>query len=491
MRSNVIITLCLSTGIFLSTLSGCTTNPTDGESVFTGLSSDRRELSLGRQHHPQFVKAFGGEFGSPKLRKYINSIGQLLAQTVERKKFKYTFTVLNSEIVNAFALPGGYIYISRGLLALAGNEAEIAGVLAHELGHINALHHSRRDGQGLLANILMAGVGIASGQHSTKRSQALDLARYITSGALSAYSREHELEADRLALRYMTRAGYDPKAMVSFLKKMRSWSRLQAKRLGQAPDKVDDFNYLATHPAPAERVRLARELSSKYRVRNPILEKKGYLQQIDGILFGSDPDQGLILGQVFAHPKLKFRFEVPKNFRLFNTRNAVFAKGPNGATIKFDSARKPSDGPITYYLQDVWWRNRQLRNVETLNINGLDAATGTIQIRGADIRAIVIRKNLQTIYRFIFKTKPDDTGGLARPFRRTTYSFRLLTGREVSNLKPLRIKVVRTKHGDTVSTLARVMAGRDGFSEERFKVINDLYGNTQVRPGQRVKIITH
>ena len=168
MRSNVMITLALSAGIFLSTLSGCAKNPTDGESVFIGLSSDERELRLGRQHHPQFVKAFGGEFGSPELRKYINSIGQLLAQTVERKRFKYTFTVLNSEIVNAFALPGGYIYISRGLLALASNEAELAGVLAHELGHINALHHSRRDGKGLLANILMAGVGIASGKNSTK-----------------------------------------------------------------------------------------------------------------------------------------------------------------------------------------------------------------------------------------------------------------------------------------------------------------------------------
>lgn len=491
MRSNVIITLVLSTGIFLSTLSGCTTNPADGESVFTGLSSDERELRLGGQHHAQFIKSFGGEFGSPKLRKYVNSIGQLLAQTVERKRFKYTFTVLNSEIVNAFALPGGYIYISRGLLALASSEAELAGVLAHELGHINALHHSRRDGQGLLANILMAGVGIASGKNSTKRSQALDLTRYITSGTLSAYSREHELEADRLALRYMARAGYDPKAMVSFLRKMRSWSRLQARSLGQSPDKVDDFNYLATHPAPADRIRLAGELTIKHRVQNPILAKKVYLKKINGILFGSNPDQGLILGRVFVHPKLKFRFEVPRNFRLFNTRNAIFAKGPNGATITLDSARRPSDGPITYYLQEVWWRNGALRNVERLNINGLDAATGTTQRRGADIRAIVIRKNSHTIYRIIFKTKPQDTERLASKFRRTTYSFRLLTGRDVSELKPLKIKVVRTKRGDTVPTLARVMAGRDRFSEERFKVLNGLYEKTQLRPGQRVKIITN
>jgi len=491
MRSNVILTLVLSVGIPLSTLSGCAKNPTDGESVFIGLSSDERELRLGRQHHPQFIKAFGGEFGSPTLRKYVNSIGQLLAQTVERKRFKYTFTVLNSETVNAFALPGGYIYISRGLLALASNEAELAGVLAHELGHINALHHSRRDGQGLLANILMAGVGIASGKNSTKWSPAKDLTRYITSGALSAYSRKHELEADRLALRYMSRAGYDPRAMVSFLKKMRSWSRLQAKRLGKSPDKVDEFNYLATHPAPAERIRLASELTSKHKVRSPIVATKVYLQKINGILFGSDPEQGLVLGQVFAHPKLKFRFEVPQNFRIFNTRNAIFAKGPNEATITFDSARKPSAGPITYYLQDIWWRNSGLTNVEQLNINGLDAATGTIKIRGADLRVIVIRKDLHTIYRFVFKTKPEDTRRLARTLRRTTYSFRLLTERDVSDLKPLRIKVVCIKRGDTLSRLARMMAIRDRFSEERFKVLNGLYGDMQLSPGQSVKIITN
>ena len=180
MRSEVIITLSLFAGIFFSTLSGFAKNPTDGKTVFIGLSSDERELRLGRQHHPQFIKAFGGEFGSPILRKYVNIIGQLLARTVERKRFKYTFTLLNSEIVNASALSGDYIYITRGLLALASNESELAGGLAHELGHINALHHGRRDGQGLVANILMAGVGIASKKNSTKWSEAEDLARYIT-----------------------------------------------------------------------------------------------------------------------------------------------------------------------------------------------------------------------------------------------------------------------------------------------------------------------
>jgi predicted Zn-dependent protease len=483
-KSRQLIAVGLTAGLLFSSLSGCTTNPATGESVFTGMSSNEQELRVGREQHPQIIKAFGGRFGSPELRRYVDSIGQLLARTVERKTFKYTFTLLNSKIVNAFALPGGYIYISRGLMALAENEAELAGVLAHELGHINALHHGRREGQGLLANILLAGVGIAGGR------AAADLGSLVVGGALRSYSREHELESDSLALRYMSRAGYDPEAMVYFLRKMRASSRLQARRQGKSPDKVDEFNYLATHPAPAERVRLASQQARKYKVKKPMRARNIYLRKINGMLYGDAPDQGLIRGRIFSHPKLKFRFEVPEGFSLFNTPKAVFAKGPNDATIIFDSAKRSADGPITYYLQEIWGRNANLRNVERLNINGLDAATGLFHQRGQTIRAIAIRKDLHTIYRFMFRTKSQDTNRLSKPFRRTTYSFRLLTKREIRALKPLRIRIVRTRRGDTVASVARRMAGEDGFSEERFRVLNGLHDSAQLRPGQRVKLVT-
>ncbi|NKB19832.1 MAG: M48 family metalloprotease [Alphaproteobacteria bacterium] len=483
-KSRHIIAISVTASLFLSALPGCTTNPATGESVFTGMSSDAQELRVGREQHPQIIKAFGGEFGSPELRRYVDSIGQLLARTVERKTFKYTFTLLNSEVVNAFALPGGYIYISRGLMALAENEAEVAGVLAHELGHINALHHGRREGQGLLANILLTGVGVAVG------GPAADLGSLVVGGALRAYSREHELESDSLALRYMSRAGYDPQAMVNFLRKMRASSRLEARRLGKSPDKVDEFNYLATHPAPAERVRLASQQATKYKVKKPMRARNIYLRKINGMLFGDDPNQGFIRGRVFSHPKLKFRFEVPEGFRLFNTPKAVFAKGPNDATIIFDSAKRSADGPITYYLQEIWGRNAGLRNVQRLDINGLDAATGVIRQRGQTIRAIAIRKDLHTIYRFMFRTKSQDTRKLSKPFRRTTHSFRILTKREIRALKPLRVRVVRTRRGDTVASMARRMAGDDGFSEARFRVLNGLHDNARLRPGQRVKIVT-
>jgi len=485
--------ICCIAPLFLVSFSGCTTNPATGKSVFTGGMDSAQEISIGRQQHPQIIRAFGGEYGSSELRRYIDSIGQLLAQTVERREFQYKFTLLNSGIVNAFALPGGYIYISRGLLTLAENEAEVAGVLAHELGHINALHHGRRQGSETLAGLLIAGASIAADVAGVGGRQIGQLGGAVAQSVLSGYSRKHELESDRLALRYMSRAGYDPQAMVGFLKKMRGQSRLEAKRLGQSPDKVDATNYLATHPAPIERVRKAAALAGRFKVARPMLARNIYLKKIDGIMYGDDPDEGLIRGRTFVHPKLGFRFDVPDRFQLFNSPTQVRAVGPDGATIIFDSAREPTDGPVSYYVTNVWGRGANLRGLETIYIDGLEAATATARVStkgGArDARLLAIRKNLQTIFQFAFLTKPGQSQKWSKPFRRTSHSFRLLTKSETAAIKPLRIRTRRVRRGDTIAKLARRMAGNDGFSLDRFLLINGLSKNPRLRSGQIVKIV--
>jgi predicted Zn-dependent protease len=490
MRASLFAAACAAS-LALGALAGCTTNPATGERVFAGMLSESQEISIGRQQHPEIVKAFGGEYGSPELQRYIASVGQLLARTVERRDLEYTFTIVNSGIVNAFALPGGYIYVSRGLLALAENEAEVAGVLAHELGHVNALHHGRRQGQELLANVLVMGAGIAAGSAGQ---QVAQLGSVLAAGVLSSYSREHEREADTLGLRYMSRAGYDPQAFIEFLRKMRDHARLEAVRRGKSPDEVDATNYLATHPAPSERVERASAEAANVRVQQPMLAGDIYLGKIDGMLYGDDPDQGFIRGQVFAHPKLRFRFEVPEGFTLFNSPQAVTAQGPDGAAFVFDSAPKPSDGPVRFYLTDVWGRGAALDNVETLQINGLEAATATTRARTGsgprEARLVAIRKDLQSIYRFVFLTPPGQAERWATPFRRTTYSFRVLTESEAAALKPLRIRVVHAAPGDTVQSLARRMAGDDRFAAEQFRVLNGLRGDQAVRPGENVKIVT-
>ncbi len=474
-------------------LNGCATVPATGETAFTGGLGTAEEVRIGRESHPKIIREFGGEYGPPDFRKYVDSIGQLLARTVERQDLDYTFTVLNSDIINAFATPGGYIYVTRGLMALADSEAEFAGVLAHELGHLTALHHAKRYGKGLLANILLTGASTVTGQVAPQASGGIMQAGQTFAVALlQGFSRENEFESDDLGVRYLARAGYDPSAMAGFLRKLRAHSRLSAQLRGESPDKVDRFNYLATHPAPIERVSRAEAKARATRVRAPITAQDIYYGKIDGMLFGDDPKQGFVRGRVFLHSDLRFRFEVPKGFRLFNSPKAVTAFGPKGSRIVFDRAPEPSDGPMKSYLTNVWARGASLREVERISINGLEGATGKTRLRTdkgvLDVRLLAIRVNSKSIYRFLFLTPSDLTRTLARDLRRTTYSFRQLDEPEAMSLRPQRIDIIKVGPGDTVASLARRMPFED-FRLERFRVLNGLAVDERLAAGRRIKIV--
>ncbi len=474
--------------LLIFSTSGCiSTNPTTGQRVFTADMTTQDEINIGRQNHPQITKLYGGVYENKVLSDYVESVGQLLAQTVERRNFQYKFTILNSPVVNAFALPGGYIYVSRGLLALASDEAEMAAVLAHELGHINALHHARRRGTTFLAEALISGIAVTAGK------EAAQVSNLISSGLLSAWSREDEIESDSLALRYLSRAGFDPKASVDFLSKLRAHALLEAKREGKSPGSIDQFDYLGTHPAPIKRIQTAERQVPKYNQRISDRGREIYLRKIDGMLYGDDPSQGLVQGRVFAHPKLRFRFEVPANFTLFNLSNSVIARGPGQTKIIFDQATRPSDGPVSYYLKNVWGRNTTLQDLEKLTINGMKAATGsaalTVNGNRLDARFVAIRKDLHTIYRFLFLSEPGQKSRYSIPFRRTTHSFRLLTEPEVGTLKPLRIRVHKAQSGDTVDSLSRKMVSENGHELERLRVLNGLRPQDQISTGDKIKLV--
>lgn len=488
-RIRLALAASLAAVVALGALQGCTTNPATGGTTFTGGMSAQQEVAIGRKSHPGIVEQFGGEYGSPELKKYVDSIGQFLARTGERRDLKYTFTVLGSDIVNAFAMPGGYIYITRGLLALADDEAQLAAVLAHELGHITGLHHAQRHGQGVLAGVLMTGVGILGGGAGRGLMQA---GQGGIAAVLQGFSRENEFEADDLGLRYMTRAGYLPDAMAGFLRKLRAHSRLQARLRGESPDKIDQFNYLATHPAPKERVNRAARRAAATKVRKPITGADVYLSKIDGILYGDDPKNGFIKGRVFAHPVMDFRFQVPEGFRLTNSPKAVTAAGPGGALIVFDRAGRPGGGSMRDYLTRVWARGTRLGQVQTINVNGLDAATGTTRVKSrrgpVDVRLLAMRASPRIVYRLLFITPPNMTGRLSQGLRETTYSFRRLRAGERRGLRGNKISVIRVRRGDTVEHLARRMPFSD-FKAERFRTLNGMAARDRLRSGSRVKII--
>ncbi len=474
----------------LLALAACTVNPATGKQSFTGFMSRADEMEVGEREHPKILKEYGGRYDGQRIDAYVRDIGLGLARVSEVAGLPYTFTVLNDGKVNAFALPGGYVYITRGLLALADNEAEMAGVLAHEIGHITARHTAQRYSQAMATNLglqLLSAIGAGAGMPAGLGS----LVSFGAQAILQGYSREQELEADMLAVRYMVRAGYDANAMITFFGKMEAHKRLVAVVSGD-PKAAERFHIMASHPRTSERVIQAIGLAKVAPAGRPRLQRETYLARIDGLLFGDDPKQGIRKGRLFLHPNLHFRFEVPPNFVLFNSPAKVVARGPGGSVIAFDMVdpgKARAAGNLAAHLANIWG----LKNVERITINGMEAATGEKKIwfrKGGrmDARFVAIRERAERIYRFVFITPPGLTRRLALGLQRTTYSFRLLSSREAAAIKPLRLAVITVAAGDTAATLARRMPF-EKFRLEWFETLNGLPRGQSLIPGSQVKIV--
>ena len=470
----------------------CSTNPATGKQSFTAFMSREDEIRIGAEEHPKLIKEFGGAYTDAKLRAYIRRIGLKLTRHAETGGMKYTFTILNSDKVNALALPGGYVYITRGLLALADNEAEMAGVLAHEIGHVTARHTAERYSTEQATNLGLMVLGVL-GSAAGVPSGIGQMIGFGAQAAMQSYSREQELESDMLSVRYLSRAGYSPQAMTSFFHKLKAHEELERAMEGKKGDAPS--NIMATHPRTAERIGQAIKLAKAARVANPVFGRREFLAEIDGMVFGDDPEQGVRRGRVFTHPGLGIRFQAPAKFVLFNSARQVVARGPGKSLMVFDLANQKSARrarSLRTYVTDVWARGLSLSGLETIDINAMEAATAAARINtrnGArDVRLVAIRGGAGRIFRLAFITPPSMTAGLEVDFQRTTYSFRRISEAEARAIQPLRIKVVRVRAGDTPQSLA------DRFPFEAFRLgwfetLNGLRPGQGLRPGVRAKIV--
>ena len=467
--------------LFAGLLAGTGPAPAAG---LPALLSDADEARIGAEQHQEILAEFGGAYEDPKLAAYVDSIGQFLALTSERPNLKFTFTVLDSPIVNAFATPGGYVYVSRGLLALAGDEAEVAGVIAHEIGHVAARHGVQRIEGGMLANLGLGLLGLL-----TKNEQIAGLAQYGALAVLQGYSREQEYEADLLGVRYLSRAGFDPEAMASFLNKMKASSELDAIESGGSDGERLDL--MSTHPRTAERVHRAIAAAGARKVSNPIVGRDIYLTKIDGILYGDDPAQGLVRDRRFIHPALRFAFDAPADFALLNGETQVIGRGPQGALMVFDGAARDDRRAMARYIGEVWL-TKAAPAAEPIRIDGRDAATaafrGSVQGQPTDVRAVAIAFDSRTVYRFLFLTPPAVTDQFDESFRRTAYSFRSISAAEAQSARPRRMVLHRVADGETSAQVARLMSV-DKNPLERFLILNGLYPNQPLVPGSVVKVV--
>jgi predicted Zn-dependent protease len=478
-------TLCL----YALLAASCSTNPATGRSSFTGLMTTADEVKIGREQNLQLLEAFGGVYDDPALAAYVTRIGNTLASKAERSDITYTFTVLNSPIVNALALPGGYIYISRGLLALAGNEAELAGVLGHEIGHVTARHHAQRQSSQRAAGAASLGVAILGAIAGVPLAGPTQM---LAASFLAGYTRDQEYEADLLGIRYMNAAGYDPRAMATFLAKLNGWTTLEETILGS--DSKDRLDYLATHPNTEDRVRQALSAAGLTPTATaPMIGIDPYLDRINGMLYGEPIASGVIRGRNFLHPDLRVRFEVPPDYELFDSSQAVYAVGPSNSQIVFSGAQVPAGISMLEYVRQGA-KKMGLSEATATKVGSFEAATAWGWVptnRGQmDFRIVVFRVDREHAYGFRFVLPRGSMGAMLSAIEQTTLSsFAILTPKEAAQIKPQKIRVISTVKGDTVEKLASRM-DFETLVLQRFQVLNGLTFSGKLKAGTRVKIVT-
>jgi len=453
----------------------------------------RAEDTSAAQEAQAIAEEYGGAYKDPALSAYVTEIGEKLVATTSMAGQKFTFTVLDTPVVNAFSLPGGYVFVTRGLLGIVNNEAELAGVLGHEIGHITAKHAARRLRRAALAQLGAGLLQLLVGKlGNAEIGKALgDVAGVGGLYYIRRYSREQEFEADQLGTLSLARSGYDPAAMGSFLATLELETEFENTSAGRPPeDRIHTM--FADHPRTPERVTRAIEEARRLQ-SGSVLNRDAFLAHLDGVLYDDDPEQGVLRDGQFVHPGLHLAFAVPEGFEVENQPSKVVAENDQHAGFIFDRPSQAFAGTPEDYIAKVWAPNAKSR-VQTLQVNGMAAATVTTQARNDDgtqinVRLVAIRYDADTLYRFLFVMPASQGSRFIQEFQRVIYSFRPLSETESAAVKPVVLHVVTVAEGDTAESLAQ-RSPYLRYKLERFRMINALAADAQLKPGDKVKVVT-
>ena len=454
-------------------------------------SISQSAISQAAQQHPAIVAEFGGEEDGARGA-YVRSVGARIANqtNIAGGANAFRITTLNSPVMNAFAVPGGYLYITRQLLGLMNDEAELASVLGHEAGHITARHSRERQRTGLLSQLgaLLVGVVTGSGQLAQVAAQGAQLFTL-------RYSRNQELEADDLGVRYMTAAGYDPAASASMLNSLGTWTDLERRFQGREEDQRAAPTWARTHPLSAERVRRSTQQAQRTgRVGQGLRNRDQHLQALSGMIFDDDPAQGVVEGRDFLHPDLRLAFTVPQGFGIQNGTRAVAVIGQSGQA-QFSTG--PYNGSLETYIGQVFravagnQANIRYTQPQRTTINGIPAAYSTARAQTqsgvVDVSVVAYEFARNRAYHFVTVTRGGSgLGALGSMIG----SVRRLSTQEAAAIRPRVIQIVTVGANDTVQSLASRMA-YPTYQSERFRALNGLASNAALQRGQRVKLVVY
>ncbi|WP_244529321.1 M48 family metalloprotease [Rhizobium sp. NFR03] len=477
-------------GLALLALAGCqsaieqsyepSVSPSANPQIVDEVQKNDPRAQMGAREHPRIVASYGGEYKDEKTERLVARITGALTAVSENPNQSYRITLLNSPAINAFALPGGYLYVTRGLLALADDASEVAAVLSHEMAHVTANHGIQRQ-QREEAEVIASRVvsEVLSSDIAGKQALARGKLR------LAAFSRNQELQADVIGVRMLGEAGYDPYAAARFLDAMAAYSRFSSVD----PDTDQSMDFLSSHPNAPQRVELARRHARAFGPEGTTGDRGRdyFLDGIDGLLYGDSPQEGYVRGQTFLHGKLGIRFDVPAGFQIDNKAEAVLATGPGEIAIRFDGVADTQRRSLTDYIASGWVTGLQPETIHAITINGLEAATARASAERWDFDVTVLRIDNQ-IYRFLTAV-PKGMPSLEPTADVLRKSFRRMSPQEAAALKPLRIRVITVAPGDTLATLSARMMGTDR-KLDLFRLINALQITSTIKPGDRIKIIS-
>lgn len=477
----------LAAASIVATLAGCETLGVTDQAPTISVAAPAAsrtvsspEAALGAREHPRLVLAYGGVYSDPKAEQAVaRVVGRLVAASDDPTR-TYRVTILNSPAVNAFALPGGYLYVTRGLLALAVDGSEVAAVLAHEMAHVTAQHAVARQKRAEAAAVVNR-VAASVVQNPDAAREAIA----TTQVSLARFTQAQELEADEIGVRTLAHADFDPFAAARFLTAMGEFAEFSSRR----PQGTERPDFLSSHPATPERIELAIRAARQYSAPDTgTRDRDAYLRALDGMLYGDDPREGFVRGRSFLHRDLGIAFAVPDGFTLENTSKAVLATDGGNIALRFDGVDVPGSVALADYLTSGWVSGLIPDSIRTTTVGPLDAATASAISGGWSFRIAVVRTE-KRVYRFIFATATPNPAFEAA-FNRTYQSFHQLSAAEVATLKPLRIRIVSVRPGETPDSFATRMTSYEGKEAVAlFRVLNGLEPEDTLVPGQLVKTI--
>jgi predicted Zn-dependent protease len=467
--------------IVLSLVAACATNPVTGRRELSFMS-EAQEISIGRESDPQ-IKQEMGIYNDPELQRYVSDLGQRMAKISERPALPWSFQIVDVPAINAFAVPGGFIYITRGIMAFLDNEAELAGVIGHEIGHITARHSAQQ-----YTRQISGGVGLLALQIFVPAARPFgDLAGQSLGVLFLRYGRDDELQADELGARYESTLGWDPAGVPAFLTTLGRLDEAAGERRGVP-------NWLSTHPEPLARVKDIQPTVAKLKTGRGDFStnREEFIRRIDGIVYGDNPEQGIVRGAAFLHPVLRFRLDFPQGWEIQNTPSQVAAKAPGADVFMVLQLVQNPQGRNLQEIAVNSMRNAGFQAVEgaPARINDLDAFIGVYQGQaeggtyGARAAHIAYDKSVYIVVGIAPSQLFRQTDSAISASIRT---FRSIPAAEAENIRPNRVELYVVRAGDTWAAIAERSGGV--IKPATLAVMNNAAPGSEPTPGTRIKTV--